>query len=548
MLVSLAAVAFGSCQKDEILSSDQLKLKAEDFSRGGTKVIIDGNASSWASGDEVRINDKTATVNLGTSGQASVSFGSVISAPYYGVYPAGIYVDNDDNEYTLNLPAEYTYAVSGGKQNLQSPMVAYAASGNELFFRHVTAAIGVQVVNYYGFTIAVDSVVIISDSYKLSGSINVTLDDGINVNATSGNAAEKKVKMRFDGAASLQIYAGDSATVQVPVLPVGSGNHFTIKTYVHKVDQADVKKTLERTQSTGGALARAHIGYARFTTPGLFSVDASHQVIIAQGNLMYNKGSGVWSFMTTQYGREETSETDMGINYANHNIISLFGWGTSGWDNGNTYYQPYYTVNAGYSASASGYGYGPTDGSSYTYGLTGTYVNADWGYNAISNGGNVGGMWRVPAYGEFNYILSNYSRGATNTVNGVSRAKFTFACVNDVNGVILFPDVFDVPSLSSSSWGTINGSSNFTSTISLEDWYKLEASGAVFLPATGMRNSSTSSAPSVSYFNEYGYYWSGSNNTTSAAYAYQFAKSTNKYNYSSSKYNGHAVRLMRPVN
>lgn len=140
------------------------------------------------------------------------------------------------------------------------------------------------------------------------------------------------------------------------------------------------------------------------------------------------------------------------------NWIDLFGWGTSGYNGKN----PYMT-----STSYSDYGDGSND-------IAGT--NYDWGvYNKISNGGNQAGLWRTLTKDEWNYVISNrtdarYLRG-TATVNGV-------------NGLILLPDNWTLPTGVTFTYGEGGWSQN---TYSASDWSKMEANGAVFLPAAGYR-------------------------------------------------------------
>ena len=226
---------------------------------------------------------------------------------------------------------------------------------------------------------------------------------------------------------------------------------------------------------------------------GLFSVSASQHVYFSRGNLQYQSSTDTWSFAENQYDYIGNSNSNISQSY--NGWIDLFGWGTSGWDNGNMYYQPYDTES--FWNSASGYGYGPTDGTSYTYGLTGAYANADWGvYNAISNGGNTSNQWCNLTQQEWQYIFNTRS-----TPSGIRYAK---AKVNDVNGIILLPDNWN-----SSTWNLSNTNSsnaNFSSnTISASQWATLENAGAVFLPAAGRRRWT-----SVEFVGSNGFYWSTS--------------------------------------
>ena len=163
---------------------------------------------------------------------------------------------------------------------------------------------------------------------------------------------------------------------------------------------------------------------------GKFTVASGKQVRFSQGNLQYNKTTQEWSFMDHQYDMVETDGQYVGENYANQNIVSLFGWGTSGWNNGNVYYQPWDTQdNGNYN---QGDGYGPTDGTDFTYDLTGEYSLADWGVHNFIN--NTTGAWRTLTQSEWIYVF------ITRTGIRYAYAQITGTSNGTVNGMILFPD------------------------------------------------------------------------------------------------------------
>lgn len=211
------------------------------------------------------------------------------------------------------------------------------------------------------------------------------------------------------------------------------------------------------------------------TTPegaidGLFTInDEGGKVFFSMGNLQYNKTTNVWSFMEHQYDRVEVLGQDVGDDYANLHIVSLFGWSTSGYNHGATCYQPWSTSSNYYDYHAYGI---------HSYNLNDQTGQADWGYNAISNGGNTEQLWRTLTTEEWDYIFES-----RDTPSGIRFAK---ACVGDVNGVILLPD----------DWSGSYFSLNYPNTtnvyfecnpISLEQWAAIEQHGAVFLPASGYR-------------------------------------------------------------
>ena len=129
----------------------------------------------------------------------------------------------------------------------------------------------------------------------------------------------------------------------------------------------------------------------------------------------------------------------------------------------------------------------------YTYNLYDQTGQADWGYNAISNGGNTTNTWRTPTHEEWSYVFNERS-----TPSGIRYAK---ANVNNINGVILLPDDWssNYYTLSATNQGYASFASN---TITVSQWNTLEQHGAVFLPVAGYRDGT-----SVSYVGSGGGYW-----------------------------------------
>ena len=227
-----------------------------------------------------------------------------------------------------------------------------------------------------------------------------------------------------------------------------------------------------------------------------FSVAEGEQVYFSQGNLQYNamQGThacadgttkqGTWRFAEHQYDTIGADNSNISKTY--DGWIDLFGWGTSGWNSGANAYKPY-------STSGDYADYYP--GGSFSNSLTVIYANADWGmYNAISNGGNQVGQWRTLSYSEWSYVIN--TRADASSKKGV-------ATVNNITGLILLPDSWTLPDGLTFISG-VNG--DFAQNIySSSEWSKMEANGAVFLPAAGRRNGA-----SVSSVGSYGGYWSSS--------------------------------------
>lgn len=179
------------------------------------------------------------------------------------------------------------------------------------------------------------------------------------------------------------------------------------------------------------------------TVPGLFSVSATEMVRFSKGNLQYDKTDSKWSFMANQYDIVEPANKNVGTDYENWSVVSLFGWGT---------------------------GNNPTC-------TSGDFSNFyEWGNNAIVNGGNTPNSgWRTPTSDEWHYLFTSSDR---------SNKRFLKATILDHKGVILFPDSYDGTELT----GFYSYNTSGFQSVNNDDWVKMEAVGAAFLPAAGMRN------------------------------------------------------------
>ena len=236
-------------------------------------------------------------------------------------------------------------------------------------------------------------------------------------------------------------------------------------------------------------------------------------------NTRFNGKGGVeWRFATNQ--TDYIGPGNSNISSSNEGWIDLFGWGTSGHPHGAVCYQPwsYITINSDY------YAYGSSN-----YNLNDQTGKADWGCNAISNGGNQPDQWRTLTENEWTYII--------NTRSTASGKRYAKATVNGVNGVILLPDNW------ATSYYTLNntntsGASFSSNTISSKQWATLEQHGAVFLPAAGFRRGT-----SVGSAGSYGGYWSASLDSNANAY-YLYFKGNELSIPSDFLYYGSSVRLV----
>lgn len=272
---------------------------------------------------------------------------------------------------------------------------------------------------------------------------------------------------------------------------------------------------------------------------GIFTVSSGKTVNFSKGNLQYigSASTPYWKFADNQY---DYLGTTTGQNSAAENVDrDLFGWGTSGisgYSPTATCYQPWSTsTNNGQYNS-----YGSTSTNLYDGGSN--KGKADWGYNAISNGGNTQNFgWRTLTSAEWAHLFNTRSTG--NNINSTQDARYTKATINtdgtSVNGIILFPDQSIGATPEGVTWGTINdGASAWGTQCTTAGWNALEAAGRVFLPAAGVRNGT-----SVNNVGSYGGYWSS--NYSISGYAYSVYFNSDDVNPSHNRrFIGNSVRLV----
>jgi len=206
---------------------------------------------------------------------------------------------------------------------------------------------------------------------------------------------------------------------------------------------------------------------------GVFSVSDSKKVKFSKGNLRY--ASGTWSFFNNQYDYYTSYSED---------AWDKFGWSTS----------------------ATTYGMN----TSKTYGTySGDFV--DWG-------ATMGTGWFTLSSAEWTYLFNTRS---ASTVGGTENGRYAKAKVNDVQGVILFPDTYTHPDGVTAPTGVnATGDTGWNgNSYTVADWTKMESAGCVFLPAAGCRSGS-----SVDKLGTFGYFWSATPRGTDSA-NYVFFKS-----------------------
>ena len=245
-----------------------------------------------------------------------------------------------------------------------------------------------------------------------------------------------------------------------------------------------------------------------------FSVSETKQVQFSRGNLQYQASSGTWRFANAQWLCRGLD--NQYISASTDRWIDLFGWGTSGSSSGAMANQPYST---------------DTDDSHYivgddiSNGLIGPGIRGDWGRtNYIQDYEDGSGHWRVLTDDEWQYLFRDNTRWGLATINDV------------FHGVVIIPDRWTAPSETSFQFGSADGF--LTNKYTYIEWSDMQASGAVFLPAAGVRN-----AQIVENVNIDGFYWSATPDGNAARTFYVGSESV-RAGFSRYRHLGLSVRLV----
>ena len=227
---------------------------------------------------------------------------------------------------------------------------------------------------------------------------------------------------------------------------------------------------------------------------GKFSVSDGKQVYFSKGNLRY--ASSKWSFFDNQYDYYDSYSAD---------AWDHFGWSTS----------------------------------APTYGMNTSTSSGDYSGDFVDWGATMGTGWFTLTKDEWTYLFNTRS---ASTVGGTADGRYAKAKVNNVQGVILFPDTYTHPGGVTAPTGVnATGDTGWNgNSYTVAEWTKMETAGCVFLPAAGSRAGSEMNSTGT-----YGRYWSATLNGSSAAYGVVFNSGTLNPAFGGIRRSGYSVRLVQ---
>ena len=509
LCMAIAVLAFAGCKKETNVTT--LRATIQGFhSAKDAKVYIDAqHYACWhTTGDQVILNNSTQSVTKDDNNyyHIAVAEGDQNATMFYSIYPASAVNGTSVSAQTsVTLPAVQVYQEVDGKQVVEALM---AAMGKQrLEFKNLCALLEVEVTDLPADAWLTKIEVTTTTGAELCGTGNVTFTaSNITLGALSGGInGGKTIKLQFD----TDLKKNGKYYVVVP--PV-SNTGFEINIHYRRPNTTEGEnnekvihlftKRLKQTIAEGEdgySLGASEFGGITVdmdhTTPeehlpGAYSVSETLQVYFSRGNLKYDENHNpIWFFEPNQTSYTPTDQTNSGVSV--------------------TGYMPIW--------SDVQHPHPMTEPLLHDNHYQGNIID----YGSFAAPATTSGAWRTLSNAEWNFLVSRHSHGIGSPLGSNNvLACYAYVQVNGVNGMMLFPDLFEWPATVSTTLipGTLNtASSNWNGINYLAtDWAQLEDAGCIFLPASGW----TKWTPEL--FGTQGYYWSSTKETSTNKNAYYF--------------------------
>lgn len=501
ILLSLTALALllAACTREAQVTpagGDVVTLTASVEAR--TKVNVESGTGtfSWTKGDILAVNTDQGYLSTyaleATSTVASfkVELNGAVRQNF-AVFPASAAVAGHDTaeDLQVTLPASYTL---GSLSTDIAPVILIAKGNNattdHLVFKHVGGLFRLKAVDVPKGT---DQLVVSFDK-DVTGSFTVADPESDNPTiATTENTGKNTVTFTFSALAAMQ-----DVVLNVPV-PTGTFGSVTVTALI---GGQQIPCSITAFAKDGLAVARK-AAFGKDMYMPVFSVSATDKVVFSPGNLEASTTNGGttwnWAFSEDPYSLKSSSGTLSGIGKIEEEsgTIRYFRWSSN--------------------SESSAFGITTVDDNAA---LAGTKF-VDWGSNVITWKGNTyaANTWFTPSgvvatgaeigdgsaniNADWNYILAGRSGSTLHEVTpesligtawegnyperDVENARFVHAQVGERHGLILFPDHYVQPEGIPLSMINLYNANSIRNPLTVEQFEKMAASGAVFLPGNG---------------------------------------------------------------
>ena len=556
-LAAAGSMMFTGCKKEYQTVSLGLELESAP---AGSKVEIDTDHNPvLRDGDYVTINGTSYPVSVDATGKYVVEVQSCTTG-YFAAYPASLATSTGFSGTTnqaVHMPRWQVYKFeerAGVRvQDVQLPSGAYIAAndyGKKLKFYNFCSLLEVEWKN----TSTSDAYDIIGIEVTVPGAAlygdgTVTLSE-TNSTMTLSDVHKNRVNLDITETQRETVAAGGTSSKYYVVLPTFTGQvTVRIQTMKHTQTTLDDQKLKTVTVQTSGSVTMPRNTIVPIhveSTPkednsltGYFSVrgdgqgNDTYKVVFSRGNLQHIGGSEpIWKFADRQYdffGRQNVNSTG----YSLTDTEDLFAWSDESIrDNASISYGRY-TYDYWYHQG----GWAPSNNAGDFF--------ADWGELSISN--DPANTWFTLTSDEWYYLFYRRANQQGAALRG--KAKITGVIGHqateayngnhrtEVYGFVLLPDDWtseDLPTgLNFTSAADNAGSSAAENVYSVSDWARLEAAGAMFLPAAGYgaEYSADSEGDAVEDTYKAGHYWTSDRKGAGYAESYYLAFQYNNYKW-----------------
>lgn len=527
----LAVICMASCQKDKLSEDGCFRARVEKLHTKDAKVTFDmTNGFVWQSGDQIKVCRRQTTssnsdVSMGTytisessvsnqyaifdySGGTDVRNNGV--GTYFAYYPPSIRDANTSpsNNNRITVPSVQTLSAEGRMQEI--PMYGESTS-LELDFKNLCGILRLHLTGNTGTMVS--TIKITTNGKRIAGTF--TKQQGTDgyfhittVNSSSQNTITICCPTPQDIGGNgkdfcIYLPTGDYPNMEIRIWT--NDDHYCKKVFHGEIGNDSVPANINIARSCYTSVTLSNLSFETMGR-GPFTINSNgDKVLFSTGNLQYDIRNTRYQFAANDYDYIGTTSTD---------VIDLFGWGTGD--------RP--TLNS-------------NTESEYPLDFT------EWGTAGIYN---VSGTWQTLTREEWVYLLNTRS---ASTVSTTSNGRYAKARVNNVQGLIIFPDDYVHPNGVTPPTG-INSTDNTgwtSNTYPTNVWEKMRAAGAVFLPAAGCLEFNENSNRPYSSNNTFGYYWSSTmRNNYTTPYCLLFSSDRCNPQKTESRARGHSVRQVQP--
>ncbi len=594
-IAAAGTMFFAGCKKD--VNTVTLGVEVEPAAASG-KLYIDAhhNPVFFTTGEMVNVNGTEYPVTLdGTTYKVDVEDAGE-GAIYRAAYPTSLFNTISETGFTgntnqpIHLSRWQKYVKVDGKQNVQLPAGAIinGDGSKKLKFYNFGSLLEIQWKNTSNVSYDIVGIEVTVPGVGLYGDGVANLS-GNTSNIVMNDVKKNRVNLYFDADDQPTVASGTTSGKYYIFLPPFENKNLTVRVQTIRTSQStsDDQKvrtvTVNTTNENGVSLPRNYIVPMHFEgTPtedngltGYFSVRGqgptgpdTYKVVFSRGNLQHlgtpDPDEDEWRFAPRQYDFYGMKNISRIGSYTHYNDLSetvdLFAWSdASSAGNYGMYTYDEWLQRGGWTPS----------------GMSGSFFN-DWGNQTIS--GDAPHTWFTLTSDEWYYLFNLRVNGnATNlrgraVITGIEGHEaidnFGSQPRDYVYGFILMPDDWtsdDIPEGLSFTPASENaGSSAVVNSYTVAEWARLEAAGAMFLPAAGQGEDYNNDGNYITNTYESGYYWSSTRTTNGHPEAHHLWFQYNNYywhlqtssqavgnhtdaNYDMDWYYLRSVRLVKPA-